>query len=60
MAKECVNYGRRVQNSVFECILDYSFGKSLSKPCGACWSRPRPGRNGLLMIGSDGGINGIK
>lgn len=21
MAKECVNYGRRVQNSVFECLL---------------------------------------
>ena len=24
VAKECVNYGQRVQNSVFECILDYS------------------------------------
>lgn len=23
VAKECVNYGHRVQNSVFECILDY-------------------------------------
>ena len=22
VAKQCVNYGRRVQNSVFECILD--------------------------------------
>ena len=22
VAKECVNYGQRVQNSVFECILD--------------------------------------
>ena len=22
IAKECVNYGQRVQNSVFECILD--------------------------------------
>ena len=22
VAKHCVNYGRRVQNSVFECILD--------------------------------------
>lgn len=22
VAKECVNYGRRVQNSVFECIVD--------------------------------------
>ena len=24
VAKQCVNYGRRVQNSVFECILDQS------------------------------------
>lgn len=24
VAKQCVNYGQRVQNSVFECILDYS------------------------------------
>ena len=24
VAKECVNYGQRVQNSVFECILDDS------------------------------------
>lgn len=24
VAKQCVNYGRRVQNSVFECILDNS------------------------------------
>ena len=23
-AKECVNYGQRVQNSVFECMLDAS------------------------------------
>lgn len=23
VARECVNYGKRVQNSVFECILDY-------------------------------------
>ena len=22
IAKECVNYGQRVQNSVFECLLD--------------------------------------
>ena len=22
VAKQCVNYGRRVQNSVFECIVD--------------------------------------
>ena len=24
VAKECVNYGQRVQNSVFQCILDAS------------------------------------
>lgn len=24
VAKECVNYGQRVQNSVFECVLDSS------------------------------------
>ena len=24
VAKDCVNYGQRVQNSVFECILDSS------------------------------------
>lgn len=27
VAKQCVNYGRRVQNSVFECVMDY--GKCL-------------------------------
>ncbi len=24
VAKQCVNYGQRVQNSVFECVLDYA------------------------------------
>lgn len=24
VAKQCTNYGKRVQNSVFECILDWS------------------------------------
>lgn len=24
VAKECVNYGTRVQNSVFECVLDFA------------------------------------
>lgn len=24
VAKQCVNYGRRVQNSVFECVMDYA------------------------------------
>ena len=29
IAKECVNYGQRVQNSVFECLLDTSQCKKL-------------------------------
>lgn len=29
IAKQCVNYGQRVQNSVFECILDPSQSKML-------------------------------
>ncbi|MCX7715495.1 MAG: CRISPR-associated endonuclease Cas2 [Clostridia bacterium] len=24
VAKQCINYGQRVQNSVFECIMDYA------------------------------------
>ena len=24
IAKQCVNYGQRVQNSVFECVLDWA------------------------------------
>ena len=29
IAKQCVNYGQRVQNSVFECLLDASQCKTL-------------------------------
>lgn len=29
IAKQCVNYGQRVQNSVFECILDAAQKKQL-------------------------------
>ena len=29
IAKQCVNYGQRVQNSVFECLLDASQCHSL-------------------------------
>ena len=29
IAKQCVNYGQRVQNSVFECILDATQCKQL-------------------------------
>lgn len=29
IAKQCVNYGQRVQNSVFECLLDAAQSKAL-------------------------------
>jgi CRISPR-associated protein Cas2 len=29
LAKQCVNYGQRVQNSVFECLLDAGQAKML-------------------------------
>lgn len=29
IAKECVNYGQRVQNSVFECVVDAAQCRSL-------------------------------
>lgn len=31
VAKQCENYGRRVQNSVFECIVDQAQGDVCSK-----------------------------
>lgn len=31
VAKQCVNYGQRVQNSVFECLLDASQAKRLQQ-----------------------------
>ena len=35
VAKQCVNYGQRVQNSVFECLLDAAQAKLLQhKLCG--------------------------
>ena len=37
VAKACVNHGQRVQNSVFECLLDAAqyamFKATLSLPC---------------------------
>ena len=37
VAKECVNYGTRVQNSVFECVLDNAqFLLLKSKLCSIC------------------------
>ena len=29
IAKQCVNYGQRVQNSVFECVVDAAQAKML-------------------------------
>lgn len=29
IAKECINYGQRVQNSVFECVVDVAQYRSL-------------------------------
>lgn len=35
IAKQCVNYGQRVQNSVFECLLDAAQLRALqAKLCG--------------------------
>ncbi len=35
IAKQCVNYGQRVQNSVFECLLDAAQNRALqAKLCG--------------------------
>lgn len=35
IAKQCVNYGQRVQNSVFECLLDAAQARVLKhKLCG--------------------------
>lgn len=31
VAKECVNYGQRVQNSVFECIADAAKGREIKE-----------------------------
>ena len=29
VAKQCVNYGQRVQNSVFECVMDLAKAKEV-------------------------------
>lgn len=44
IAKQCVNYGQRVQNSVFECLLDAAQCRSLqAKLC----SIMDPGKDSL-------------
>ena len=55
IAKQCVNYGQRVQNSVFECLLDaaptndffpldrLAAGACISAPCVPCiWALRAP------------------
>lgn len=39
IAKQCVNYGQRVQNSVFECVLDAAQCKQLQHNCSVSWMR---------------------
>ena len=40
IAKQCVNYGQRVQNSVFECLLDAAQCNSCSTSCARSWMNP--------------------
>ena len=39
IAKQCVNYGQRVQNSVFECLLDTAQCRSLQNKLCKIWTR---------------------
>ena len=41
IAKQCVNYGQRVQNSVFECLLDAAQCRMLQASCVRSWTRKR-------------------
>ena len=38
IAKQCVNYGQRVQNSVFECVLDPVQYKTLQAKLCKLWT----------------------
>ena len=41
IAKQCVNYGQRVQNSVFECLLNAAqCVNSCSTSCARSWMNP--------------------
>lgn len=37
IARQCVNYGQRVQNSVFECLLDTAQCRSLQNTLVRLW-----------------------
>ena len=39
IAKQCVNYGQRVQNSVFECLLDAAQCKQLQQQAALDYGR---------------------
>ena len=39
IARQCVNYGQRVQNSVFECMLDTAQCKVLQAKLLSSWTR---------------------
>ena len=41
IAKQCVNYGQRVQNSVFECLLDAAQCKQLQQKLRAIMDEQR-------------------
>lgn len=41
IAKQCVDYGQRVQNSVFECLLDAPNAGSFSISCLQSWTRKK-------------------
>ena len=50
IAKQCVNYGQRVQNSVFECLLDTAQCRSLQhKLCQII--DPEAGQPAILLSG---------
>ena len=39
IARQCVNYGQRVQNSVFECMLDTASARCCRPNCSPSWTR---------------------
>ena len=55
IAKECVNYGQRVQNSVFECLLDPSQCRKLQHVLNVRCRAPH-GARGLKFGGTAQGL----
>ena len=51
IAKQCVNYGQRVQNSVFECILDPAQCRRLkAELCSIMDAERRLSRSASMML----------